>query len=269
MPGGNRQASLPIEGAKLLADDSNVEIVYFVGCSAALEDRNMKVSKAFGKILRAANVNFGILGEEESCCGDPARRIGNEYLFQMQAMKNIETLKKYNIKRIVVTCPHGYNCLKNEYPQFGGEFEVIHHSQYIAELISQGRLKLKNNLDKAITYHDGCYLGRHNSVYNEPRTVINALPGVQFKEMARHGNKSFCCGAGGGHMWMEEKTGVRISEMRTEQALETNSNVVATACPFCLQMFEDAIKAKQASEKIKPLDIAELVALAIADEPQK
>ncbi|MFA5374391.1 MAG: (Fe-S)-binding protein [Dehalococcoidia bacterium] len=258
-----------IEGAKLLAKDSNVEIVYFVGCSAALEDRNMKVSKAFGKILRAANVNFGILGEEESCCGDPARRIGNEYLFQMQAMKNIETLKKYNVKRIVVTCPHGYNCLKNEYPQFGGEFEVIHHSQYIAELISQGRLKLKNNLDKAITYHDGCYLGRHNSVYNEPRTVINALPGVKFKEMTRHANKSFCCGAGGGHMWMEEKTGVRISEMRTEQALETNSNVVATACPFCLQMFEDAIKAKQASEKIKPLDIAELVALAIADEPPK
>ncbi len=258
-----------IEGAKLLANDSNVEILYFVGCSAALEDRNMKVSKAFGKILRAANVNFGILGEEESCCGDPARRIGNEYLFQLQAMKNIETFKKYNVKKIVVTCPHGYNCLKNEYPQFGGEFEVIHHSQYIAELINQGRLKLKNNLDKAITYHDGCYLGRHNSVYNEPRTIINALPGVQFKEMARHGNKSFCCGAGGGHMWMEEKTGVRISEMRTEQALETNSNVVATACPFCLQMFEDAIKAKEASEKIRPLDIAELVALAIADEPQK
>ncbi len=258
-----------IAGAKLLANDSNVEIVYFVGCSAALEDRNMKVSKAFGKILKAANVNFGILGEEESCCGDPARRIGNEYLFQMQAMKNIETFKKYNVKRIVVTCPHGYNCLKNEYPQFGGEFEVIHHSQYIAELISQGRLKLKNNLDKAITYHDGCYLGRHNSIYDEPRTIINALPGVQFKEMARHANKSFCCGAGGGHMWMEEKTGVRISEMRTEQALETNSNVVATACPFCLQMFEDAIKAKEASEKIRPLDIAELVALAIADEPQK
>jgi len=258
-----------IEGAKLLAKDSNVEIVYFVGCSAALEERNMKVSKAFGKILRAANVNFGILGEEESCCGDPARRIGNEYLFQMQTMKNIETFKKYNVKRIVVTCPHGYNCLKNEYPQFGGEFEVIHHSQYIAELIRQGRLKLKNNLDKAITYHDGCYLGRHNSVYDEPRTIINALPGVQFKEMARHGNKSFCCGAGGGHMWMEEKTGVRISEMRIEQALETDSNVVATACPFCLQMFEDAIKAKEASEKIKPLDIAELVALAIADEPPK
>jgi Fe-S oxidoreductase/nitrate reductase gamma subunit len=258
-----------IEGAKLLANDSNVEILYFVGCSAALEDRNMKVSKAFGKILRAANVNFGILGEEESCCGDPARRIGNEYLFQLQATKNIETFKKYNVKRIVVTCPHGYNCLKNEYPQFGGEFEVLHHSQYIAELISQGRLKLKNNLDKAITYHDGCYLGRHNSVYDEPRTIINALPGVQFKEMARHGNKSFCCGAGGGHMWMEEKTGVRISEMRTEQALETNCNVVATACPFCLQMFEDAIKAKEASEKIRPLDIAELVALAIADEVKK
>lgn len=258
-----------IAGAKLLATDSNVEILYFVGCSAALEDRNMKVSKAFGKILRAANVNFGILGEEESCCGDPARRLGNEYLFQMQAMKNIETFKKYNVKKIVVTCPHGYNCLKNEYPQFGGEFEIIHHSQYIAELIKEGRLKLKNNIDKAITYHDGCYLGRHNSVYDEPRKVISAIPGVKFTEMARCKNRSFCCGAGGGHMWMEEKTGVRISEMRTEQALETNSSVVATACPFCLQMFEDAIKAKEASEKIRPLDIAELVAQAIADEPQK
>ena len=258
-----------IAGAKLLANDSNVEILYFVGCCAALEDRNMKVSKAFGKILRAANVNFGILGEEESCCGDPARRIGNEYLFQMQAMKNIETFKKYNVKKIVVTCPHGYNCLKNEYPQFGGEFEVVHHSQYIAELIQQDRLKLKNNIDKAITYHDGCYLGRHNSVYEEPRNVISSLPGVKFKEMSRCKNKSFCCGAGGGHMWMEEKTGVRISEMRTEQALETNSSVVATACPFCLQMFEDAIKAKEASERLRPMDIAELVAQAIADEPQK
>ncbi len=258
-----------IAGAKLLANDSNVEILYFVGCSAALEERNMKVSKAFGKILRAANVNFGILGEEESCCGDPARRLGNEYLFQMQAMKNIETFKRYNVKKIVVTCPHGYNCLKNEYPQFGGEFEVIHHSQYIAELIKEGRLKLKNNIDKSITYHDGCYLGRHNSVYDEPRKVISSLPGVKFKEMARCKNKSFCCGAGGGHMWMEEKTGVRISEMRTEQALETNSSVVATACPFCLQMFEDAIKAKEASEKLRPMDIAELVAQAIEDEPKK
>ncbi|MEA1958457.1 MAG: heterodisulfide reductase-related iron-sulfur binding cluster, partial [Chloroflexota bacterium] len=253
-----------IEGTTLMSEDSDVEILYFVGCSAALEDRNMKVSSAFGKILKAAGVKFGILGEEESCCGDPARRIGNEYLFQMQAMKNIETFKKYGVKKIVVTCPHGYNCLKNEYPQFEGEFEIIHHSQYIAELIKQNRLKLKNDLGEKITYHDACYLGRHNDVYNEPRQVITSLSGIQFNEMDRRRNKSFCCGAGGGHMWIEENVGVRISEMRTEQALETGSNVIATACQFCLQMFEDAIKAKEASEKLRSLDIAELVAMAIA-----
>jgi len=252
-----------IEGAKVMAQDSDVEILYFVGCSAALEDRNMKVSAAFGKILNAAGVNFGVLGEEESCCGDPARRIGNEYLFQLQAMKNIEVFKKYNVKRIVVTCPHGYNMLKNEYPQFGGEFEVVHHSQYIVELIKQGRLKLKENIAEKITYHDACYLGRHNNVYDEPRQVLNSIHGIQFREMERNRSRSFCCGAGGGHMWIEENVGTRISVMRTEQALDTESSVVATACPFCLQMFEDAIKAKEASEKIRAQDIAELVAKAI------
>ena len=255
-----------IGGAKLLSEDSDVEILYYVGCSAALEDRNMKVSAAFGKILKAANVKFGILGEEESCCGDPARRMGNEYLFQLQAMKNIETFKRYGVKRIVVTCPHGYNMLKNEYPQFEGEFDVIHHSQYIAELIQQGRLRLKNDIAERITYHDACYLGRHNDIYNEPRQVVKALPGAQFAEMARRRSRSFCCGAGGGHMWMEETVGSRISEMRTEQALDTKSSILATACPFCLQMFEDGIKAKEASESIRALDIAELVAQTIEDK---
>lgn len=252
-----------IEGAKLLSEDQDVEILYFVGCSAALEDRNMKVSAAFGRILQAAGVKFGVLGEEESCCGEPARRMGNEYLFQLQAMKNIETFKRYGVKRIVVTCPHGYNTLKNEYPQFGGEFEVVHHSQFIAELIKQGRLKLKDGVVEKITYHDACYLGRHNDVYNEPRQVVKAIPGAQFKEMARRRSRSFCCGAGGGHMWMEENVGTRVSEMRTDQALATEAGILATACPFCLQMFEDAIKAKEASESIRAMDIAELVAEAI------
>jgi Fe-S oxidoreductase len=191
--------------------------------------------------------------------------MGNEYLFQLQAMKNIETFKRYGIKRIVVTCPHGYNMLKNEYPQFDGEFDIVHHSQYIAELIKQGRLKLKSSLAEKITYHDACYLGRHNDIYNEPRQVVKALPGAQLAEMARRRSRSFCCGAGGGHMWMEETTGSRISEMRTEQALDTKSSILATACPFCLQMFEDGIKAKEASETIRALDIAELVAQAIED----
>ncbi|MCK4361736.1 MAG: 4Fe-4S dicluster domain-containing protein [Dehalococcoidia bacterium] len=252
-----------IEGVKLLSEDHDVEILYFVGCSAALEDRNMKVSAAFGRILQAAGVKFGVLGEEESCCGEPARRMGNEYLFQMQAMKNIETFKRYGVKKIVVSCPHGYNTLKNEYPQFGGEFAVVHHSQYIAELIQQGRLNLKNNLAEKITYHDACYLGRHNDIYNEPRQVVKAIPGAQFAEMARRRSRSFCCGAGGGHMWMEESVGTRISEMRTEEAISTKASVLATACPFCIQMFEDAIKAKEASESIKAMDIAELVLRAI------
>ena len=252
-----------IGGAKLLSEDQDIEILYFVGCSAALEDRNMKVSAVFGRILQAAGVKFGVLGEQESCCGEPARRMGNEYLFQMQAMKNIETFKRYGVKKIVVSCPHGYNTLKNEYPQFGGEFEVVHHSQFIAELIKQGRLKLKNGIVQKITYHDACYLGRHNDVYNEPRQVVAALPGAQFNEMERHRSRSFCCGAGGGHMWMEETVGTRISEMRTDQALATKASVIATACPFCLQMFEDAIKAKEASDSLKAMDIAELVAGAI------
>ncbi|MDR9458986.1 MAG: (Fe-S)-binding protein [Dehalococcoidia bacterium] len=255
-----------IGGAKLLSEDQDVEILYFVGCSAALEDRNMKVSASFGRILQAAGVKFGVLGEEESCCGEPARRMGNEYLFQMQAMKNIETFKRYGVKKIVVSCPHGYNTLKNEYPQFGGEFEVVHHSQFIAELIKQGRLKLKNGIVQKITYHDACYLGRHNDVYNEPRQVVAALPGAQFTEMERHRGRSFCCGAGGGHMWMEETVGTRISEMRTDQALATQASVIATACPFCLQMFEDAIKAKEASDSLKAMDIAELVAGAIGGD---
>jgi Fe-S oxidoreductase len=178
-------------------------------------------------------------------------------------MKNIETFKRYGVKRIVVTCPHGYNTLKNEYPQFGGEFEVVHHSQFIAELIKQGRLKLKDDVAEKITYHDACYLGRHNDIYNEPRQIVKAIPGAQFTEMARRRSRSFCCGAGGGHMWMEESVGTRISEMRTDQALSTEASVLATACPFCLQMFEDAIKTKEASESIKAMDIAELVVGAI------
>jgi Fe-S oxidoreductase len=226
----------------------------------------MKVSAAFGRIMQAAGVKYGVLGEEESCCGDPARRMGNEYLFQMQARKNIETFKRYGVKKIVVSCPHGYNTLKNEYPQFGGEFEVVHHSQFIAELIKQGRLKLRNGIVQKITYHDACYLGRHNDVYDEPRQVVAALPGVQFKEMERHRSRSFCCGAGGGHMWMEESVGTRISEMRTDQAIATKASIIATACPFCLQMFEDAIKAKEASDSLTAMDIAELVVGAIGGE---
>jgi Fe-S oxidoreductase/nitrate reductase gamma subunit len=245
---------------KTLAEDSNVDLVYFVGCASSLEDRSSKVAIAFAKILKAAGVKFGILGTEETCCGEPSRRLGNEYLFQMQAMKNIELLKNYNVKKIVVTCPHCFNTIKNEYPQFGGEFEVVHHTQLIAQLIKDGKIKPGQIDNVKLTYHDSCYLGRHNDIYEQPRQILKGMSKSKLLEMERSRNKGFCCGGGGGRYWMEEKVGKRISEMRTEQVIETGADVVATACPYCLQMFEDAIKAKAAEETLKPRDIAELLA---------
>ncbi|MFC1846282.1 heterodisulfide reductase-related iron-sulfur binding cluster [Chloroflexota bacterium] len=248
---------------KLLSNDSNVDIVYWVGCAAALEDRNIKVAKAMGKIMTAAGLNYAILGDEETCCGEPARRLGNEYLFQLQAMKNIELLKGYNVKKIVAGCPHCFNTIKNEYPQFEGEFEVIHHSQLIAELLKKGSIKLSQTDNGKLTYHDSCYLGRHNDIYDAPREVVRSISQTQLIEMERSRQTGFCCGGGGGRFWMEERIGKRISEMRIEQVIESGADVVASACPYCLQMFEDAIKAKEAEESLKALDIAELVAAAI------
>jgi len=253
---------LPIDVTHL-AEDRDVDLVYFVGCAAALEDRNMKVAVAVAEVLKSAGLKVGVLCDEETCCGEPARRLGNEYLYQMQALKNIEIFNGYGVKKIVVTCPHCYNTIKNEYPQFGGNFEVIHHSQLIVDLIRQGKLKPGNALGKTVTYHDACYLGRHNEVYNEPRQVVKAIPGSRLVEMKRSRSKSFCCGGGGGRFWMEETIGTRISEARTEHVMETKADIVATACPYCLQMFEDAIKAKEASEYLKAMDLAELVAAAI------
>ena len=250
-----------VEGAKLLSEDQDVEILYFVGCSAALEDRNMKVSAAFGRILQAAGVKFGVLGEEESCCGEPARRMGNEYLFQLQAMKNIETFKRYGVKRIVVTCPHGYNTLKNEYPQFGGEFEVIHHTEFIADLLRQGKLSLAKDNGGLVTYHDSCYLGRYNNIYEPPRKVLSSIAGVKLVEMEQNRRNGFCCGGGGGRMWLEEP-GTKICTMRVEQAIKTKAQVIATACPFCLQMLEEGMKTTTIETPPKVMDIAELVEAA-------
>jgi Fe-S oxidoreductase len=250
---------------KVLADDQDVDILFWVGCTEALEERSTKVAQATAKLLKAAGVNFGILGTEESCCGEPARRLGNEYLFQMQAAKNIEILKNYGVKRIVTACPHGYNLLKNEYPQFGGNFEVIHHTELIAQLIKEGKLKIKKNLNELVTYHDACYLGRYNNIYQPPRQIIKAVPGLDMVEMERNRKRGFCCGGGGGHMWLEEQEGNRINEMRTEQAMETGVQTVITACPLCLQMFEDGIKAKAAEEQLKVMDIAELIAAQIEE----
>jgi Fe-S oxidoreductase/nitrate reductase gamma subunit len=251
---------------KLLSADKNVDLVYWVGCAAALEDRNMKVAKSMAKILNAAGINFAILGLEETCCGEPARRLGNEYLFQLQAAKNIELLKGYNVKRIVTTCPHCFNTIKNEYPQFGGEFEAIHHSQFIAELLKQGKIKPLSTRNGKLTYHDSCYLGRHNDIYEQPRAVVRSISKSKLIEMKRTRQSGFCCGGGGGRFWMEERIGKRISEMRIEQVIQTGAEVVAAACPYCLQMFEDAIKAKEAAETLKALDIAELVAASLEQD---
>jgi len=250
---------------KTLADDSDVDILFWVGCTEALEERSTRVTQAIARILKTAGVNFGILGTEEVCCGDPARRLGNEYLFQIQAQQNIELLNNYGVKKIVTGCPHCYNALKHEYPQFGGDFEVIHHTEFMASLIREGRLQGSKEMADVVTYHDSCYLGRYNGIFDAPRQVLRSLGGVKLVEMERNMEYGFCCGAGGGHLWLEEqKAGVRINEMRTEQALLTGAGVIATACPYCLQMFEDGVQTKQAQESVRAMDIAELLLKAMS-----
>jgi Fe-S oxidoreductase len=246
---------------KTLAEDSDVDILLWVGCTGALEDRSKKVTQALAKILKQAGVKFGILGSEESCCGEPARRLGNEYVFQTQAEKNIELLKKYNVKKIVTACPHGYNTLKNEYPQFGGEFEVIHHTEFIADLLRQGKLSLASGNGGLVTYHDSCYLGRYNDIYEPPREVLGNISGVKLVEMERNRRNGFCCGGGGGRMWIEE-TGTRICNMRVEEAIKTKAQTIATACPFCLQMLEEGVRATEGETSVTVKDIAELVEAA-------
>jgi len=250
---------------KTLADESDVDTLFWVGCTEALEMRSARVAAAIARILKLAGVNFGILGNEEACCGDPARRLGNEYLFQMLAQQNIELLNNCGIKKIVTGCPHCYNTLKHEYPQFGGNFEVMHHSEMMANLIREGKLRGIKGFNGVVTYHDSCYLGRYNNIYDAPRDILHGLDGVKLVEMERNLEYGFCCGAGGGHLWLEEqKAGERINEMRTEQAVSTRAEIIATACPYCLQMFEDGIKTKEAGESVRVMDIAELVVKAIS-----
>jgi len=253
-------------GVKMLSDDSDIDLLYWVGCTAALEDRNMKVSAAVAKILQAAEINFGILGIEESCCGDPARRMGDEYLFQTLCEKNVEVLNSYGVKRIVTACPHCFNTLQKEYPQFGGNFEVIHHTRFILDLIRDGKLSVGDlNESKTVAYHDSCYLGRYNDIYQEPRDILSSIGGIKKVELARCGSTSFCCGGGGGHMWLEEEPDKRVNLRRTDDVIQAEADLVATACPYCLSMFEDAIKAREVEESVKAMDLSELIVQALAE----
>ncbi|MBC7343357.1 MAG: 4Fe-4S dicluster domain-containing protein [Clostridia bacterium] len=244
-------------------EGGQVDVLFWPGCAGAFDDRNRKVAKAMVNIMNQAGVDFAILGTEEKCCGDSARRLGNEYLFQSLVEENISTLKQYKFNRIVTQCPHCFNVLKKEYPQFGGEFTVIHHSEFLLELLQQGRIRPSKSQDLTFTYHDSCYLGRYNEIYHQPRSILARVPGVKLVEMERNHGKSFCCGAGGGRMWLEEKLGKSINVMRTEQALATGAQAIATACPFCLTMLSDGLKSKD-KEDIAALDLAEILERSLA-----
>jgi Fe-S oxidoreductase len=246
-------------GVKNFAEAENPELLFWVGCVGSFDARNQKVATSLVKILQASNIRFGILGNEEGCCGDPARRIGNEYLFQNTAEANIEIMKGSGVKKILTMCPHCFHTLKNEYPQFGGEFQVVHHTQFLTELISSGKLKLTKPINKVITYHDSCYLGRANQIYDPPRKILESIPGLKLIEMKQYRQQSFCCGAGGGRMWMEEHIGTRINQMRTNHAIATKADLIGTACPYCLTMLFDGIKEKGKAETMAAFDLSELV----------
>jgi len=251
--------------AEMIAKGESPDILFWVGCSGSFDDRAKKITKAVVKILNHCNVSFAVLGTEESCSGDPAKRAGNEFTYQMQAMMNIQILNGYEVKKIVTACPHCFNTLKNEYPELGGNYEVIHHTQLIQDLINQGKLSLEKNetfKGKKITFHDPCYLGRANDVYEAPRKLIEKLD-AELVEMKRCKSKGLCCGAGGAQMFKEaEKGNKEINIERTEDALETAAHYIATGCPFCNTMMTDGVKNFEKEDKIKVLDVAELIANA-------
>ena len=279
-------------GVPLLSENPNADVLHWVGCMGSFDRRNQKVATSVAKILKAASVNFAILGPEEWCTGDPARRIGNEYLWQMMAQQNIETLNGYGFntanalnghdghapsngvagaapkhRTIITACPHCFNTIKNEYPQLGGDYEVVHHTVFIDRLLADEKITLPEDFDeRKLTYHDPCYIGRYNDIYDEPRRVLSVLNTNGVTEMRRHRNKSFCCGGGGGRAWMEEKIGKRVNQARVNEALETGAEVLAAACPFCITMFDDGIKGVEAEDKLQIEDISEIVARAIESQ---
>lgn len=250
--------------AEYMAEGKSPEVLFWVGCAGSFDDRAKKITKAFVKLLNKANIDFAVLGTEESCTGDPAKRAGNEFLFQMQAMTNIEVLNAYEIKKIVTACPHCFNTIKNEYPGLGGNYEVVHHTQFLKSLLEEGKLKVEGGKfkGKRITFHDPCYLGRANGEYEAPRELLQKLE-VELVEMKRCKTRGLCCGAGGAQMFKEPEPGNKdINVERTEEALETSPKIIAAGCPFCNTMLTDGVKAKHQEGDVQVLDVAEMIANA-------
>lgn len=249
--------------AEMVANGNAPEILFWVGCAGSFDDRYKSVTQAFVKILEKIGINYAVLGEEEGCTGDPARRAGNEFLFQMQAVSNIQVLNGYNIKKIVTACPHCFNTIKNEYPELGGNYDVIHHATFLQELINEGKIVMQGGGEfkgKKITYHDSCYLGRGNNIYEAPRQVLEILD-AELVEMKRCRTKGLCCGAGGAQMFKDAEPGNKeINVERTEEALGTGASIIASACPFCMTMMSDGVKNKNREGDVKVLDLAELIA---------
>jgi Fe-S oxidoreductase len=261
---GELDFEVPVVDGKI-GDD--IEYLFWVGCAGALEDRAKKTTKAIATLLHQAGVTFAVLGPAETCTGDPARRIGNEFVFSMLAQQNIETLNEAAPRTVVASCPHCFNTISREYPQLGGNYEVIHHTQLLARLVDEGKIKPATAVEEKITYHDPCFLGRHNKVFTPPRAIIDAVPGTTAEEMHRCKNRGFCCGAGGARMWMEERIGKRINTERIEEALALEPDTISTACPYCLVMLGDAVAAKKSSgdapDTLEVVDVAQLLARSV------
>ncbi|MEX2372679.1 MAG: (Fe-S)-binding protein, partial [Dehalococcoidia bacterium] len=245
--------------------DGSQDYLYWVGCSGSLVERNLPVTKAVFRLLRESGASFGVLGQEETCNGDPARRLGNEYLYQILAQQLVETFKSKNVQKVITNCPHCFNTFKNEYPQFDGSFEVLHHTEFLSRQMQDGNLTAKYPVAASVTYHDSCYLGRMNGVYDAPRQIIEMIPGAGLTEMQRNLSKGLCCGAGGGNMWQEEVGERRVNHVRSEEAMNTGAEQLISNCPFCIQMFEDGVPAVHPEEegRIRPFDIAELLEDAV------
>ena len=265
MKGTSRQEPLQIPH---ISDAPDAEVLFWVGCAGAFDDRNKKVVYDFARLMQIAGIKFAVLGQEEVCTGDPARRMGAEYIFQMLAEQNVETLNGYHVKTIVTICPHCFNTILNEYPQYGGMFNVMHHTEYLAKLLYDGRLSPQTRMDADITYHDPCYLARHNDVWKGARDVIESIPGARYGELHRHGHTTFCCGAGGGRMWMEENMGRRVNMERTDEALASAADTVAVGCPFCNIMLSDGVTERKAGDRVQVRDVAQILLESIEFHPE-